>query len=301
METLRKCIRLNLFFIGNFFAALLKLRWNSRFKHSVFIKHQMRNFPILVCIEGKSLLHVIFPVTFIFCPISVIENTISLPNSVCPVTLVAISKIFTLAFWLQPNMDTPSMLVVVVPFPEIFLSQICPIHGSLPFFHIILPIALEIVTRWIIVHLALTVFKIILKISFKNASTLKNYFSFALFFSFLPFTFICRIIDLINTISVPEPIFYFSFINASIRPLIYSLASDSIISKLPFIHDSIGPSKFPSSIEKAIIKISFIAITVFKCNWSLAIQAFPINLWVLWRYWYSSLPIRVENFRQLDW
>jgi hypothetical protein len=175
-------------------------------------------------------------------------------------------------------MDTPSILIVVVPLPEIFLSQICPIHGSLPFFHIILPIALEIVTRWIIVHFALTVFEIILKISFKNAPTLKNYFSFALFFSFLPFAFISRIIDLINTISMPQPIFYFSFINASIGPLIYSFASNSIVSKLAFIHNSIRPSKFSSSIEKTIIKISFIAITVFKCNRSLAIQALPINL-----------------------
>lgn len=141
------------------------------------------------------------------------------------------------------------MLIIFVPLAKIFFSEICPIHCSLPFFHIILPISFKIITRRIVIHLTITIFEIIFKASFKYASTFENYFTFSFFFSLFPLSFIGCIINFINTISMPEPILNLSLINATIGPSIHPFTSYSVISKLTFIYDTIGPCKFTLPIE----------------------------------------------------
>ncbi len=151
-----------------------------------------------------------------------------------------------------------------MPLPKIFFSEICPIHCSLTLFHIIFPIPFKIVARWIVVHFSIAVFQVIFKTSFKNTSTFENYFAFSFFFSLFPLSFVSCIINSINTIAMSEPILNLSFINTTIWPFIDPFTSYPVISKLAFIYDAIGPSKFTFAIEQSIIKISIISIPIFK-------------------------------------
>ena len=108
--------------------------------------------------------------------------------------------------------------------------------------------------------------QIIFEISFKNASALENYFALTLFLPFFPLALVSCVIDLINTIAVPEPIFDFTFINTSIGPLIYSFACNPIISKLAFIYNAIGPGEFACAVKEPVIEIPLVSIPIFECN-----------------------------------
>ena len=81
----------------------------------------MRNFTIFIRIESEPLLHVVFPVPLIFSSICIVENTIAFSNTIRPVAFITIPQVFSLPFWLKPNMDTPAVLVVIVPLAKIFL------------------------------------------------------------------------------------------------------------------------------------------------------------------------------------
>ena len=165
-------------------------------------------------------------------------------------------------------MNSPPMLIIFMPLPEIFFSEICPIHCSLTLFHIIFPISFKIVSRWIVVHFSIPVFEVIFKTSFKNTATFENNFAFSFFFPLFPLSFVSCIVNSINTIAMPESILNLSFINATIWPFIDPFTSYPVISKLTLINDTIGPSKFTFAIEQSIIKISIISIAIFKSNGS---------------------------------
>jgi len=208
----------------------------------------MRYFAVLVCVKWVSLFHVVFPITFVFWSICVVKYSISITNTIGPITLVPISQILALAFRFQPNMNTPTMLIIVMPLAKIFLSQVSPIHCSLSFLHIILPITLKVVPWWVIVHFSIAMLQIIFEISFKYASTFEYYFSFSFLFTLFPFTFISCFIYLVHPSAMPQPVFNISFIYTAIRPFIYTLASDTVNSKLPFINNPISPGELSITI-----------------------------------------------------
>lgn len=170
------------------------------------------------------------------------------------------------------------MLIIIVPFPKVFLPEISPIHGPLAFFHVILPIALEVISRRVVVHLPLSMLQVVFEIALENASTLEDDFSFPFLLTLFPLALVGRIINFINPVAMSKPIFDFAFVNTSIRPLVDTLTRNPIISKLPFIDDPIGPGELPRAVEQTIIKVPFVSIAIFECNRALTIQAFPIDL-----------------------
>jgi len=136
----------------------------------------------------------------------------------------------------------------------------------LTFFHVILPVALEVVARRIVVHFAKTMFEIIFKVALKYAATFKTYFSFSFLFAFLPLSLIGGIINFIDPGPMSQPIFYIALINTSIWPFIYTPSGYSVILKLSLINDTVCPCKFAFAMQKTIVKTAFIFITIFECN-----------------------------------
>jgi hypothetical protein len=78
--------------------------------------------------------------------------------------------------------------------------------------------------------------------------------------------------------------------------LIFTLSSDAIVIKLTFIDDAIGPNKLPQPIKQAIKEVALVAIAIFEGDLSGSIEALAIDLAVLRRGGYLSLPVLIEDF-----
>ena len=198
-------------------------------------------------------------------------------------------------------MNTPPLLLIIFPVSNIFLSNIAPVHGSHSTLNILSPFSFKIVSRWIVIHLSITMFHVIFEITFKNASTLKNNLTFSFFLAFNPITLISCIIDIVFPNTMTKTILYFALIIASIWPFISPLSSDTIISKLSLINNSIGPSECAFSAQQSIEEVPLISISIFKGNFSRSIETLTINFAILRRGSNFSLPFFVEYFCQLDW
>ena len=122
-----------------------------------------RYLSVLVGVERIPLLHVALPVSFVSRPVSIVEHSKALPDSCFPKAFIAISHKLSLTFRLQPNVNTPSFLLVVLPIPYIFLPDVCPVHGPHAALHVLLPLSFEKVARRVIVHLTVAVLHVVLE------------------------------------------------------------------------------------------------------------------------------------------
>ncbi len=217
--------------------------------HSVLLKKNELRLAVFICVKSKSLLHVFLPIALISGAICVIKDTITLSDTIYPLTLISVSNVLSLAFWFKPNMHTPAFLMVIFPFSDVFLSDICPIHGSLTFFLVILPFTFKVVSWRIVIHFSVPLLKVIFKGSFKNTSALKNYFAFARFFTLKPLAFVGGFFDRVFSKAVPESILNLSFINTTVRPSINPMSGNSVISKLALVLNTVAPNEFAFSVQ----------------------------------------------------
>lgn len=171
------------------------------------------------------------------------KSSKSFSDTLCPISLISVPQILTLSLGLQPNMYTPAMLIIFMPFAKIFFPKICPIHCTFSFFEVVLPITFKVVARRIIIHFTKSMLEIIFELSFKNTSAFEDDFSFSFFFPFFPLSFIGCIIDFISAATMSEAIFNFTFINRAIRPWICASSCYPVICKFPLVYDSISPNK----------------------------------------------------------
>lgn len=197
-------------------------------------------------------------------------------------------------------MHPPTSLLVILPLSHILFSDICPVHSTHATLHILTPLSLEVISRRVVIHLPVSVLHIIFKITFKHTPTLESDFSFALFFTLKPLSFVSCVIDHVFTEAMSQPVFYLSFISTSIWPFVVAFSCDSIISKLSFINYAVGPNKNSFSVQESIIKFSLVFVAVLEGHFGWTIQTFTVNLAVLRRSGYLSLPILIEDLCELD-
>jgi hypothetical protein len=80
---------------------------------------------------------------------------------------------------------------------------------------------------------------------------------------------------------MPQSIFYFPFIAAAVRPLIVSLSSYPIISKLAFVDDAVGPDEGAFSMEESIVELSIISVAVFEGDFGRSVETLAVYFTIL--------------------
>ena len=190
-------------------------------------------------------------------------------------------------------MNTPAFLLIIFPISNIFFPNIGPVHCAHPALNILLPFSLEIVARRIVVHLPVPMFHIIFEISLKDAATFKDDLPFPLLLALHPVSLIRSIIHNILSNPMPEAILHLSLVCTVIRPFICPLPRDTVVGKFTRIDNSIGPSEDAFTTEQAVEKVPLVSISIFKGNFAGSIKTFPVDLAILRRGRYFSLPVLV--------
>ena len=180
-------------------------------------------------------------------------------------------------------MNSPTLLLVVLPVTHIFLPYVSPVHSPHSAFHVRLPVAFKVVARWVVVHLAIPIFHVTLEAAFENAPALELYLAFARFLTFPPLAFISSIVNTVFTKSVSEAIFHLAIVAATIRPAVVSLPSNTVISEFPFVNYAICPGEFPLTVQEPVVKVSLVLVAVLKSHFPRPIQTLSVYLTVLRR------------------
>lgn len=146
---------------------------------------------------------------------------------------------------------------------------------------VLLPLTFEEVARRIVVHLAVALLHVVSEASLENASALKYYLSLSVLFSLKPLALVDCLIDAILTVAMTEAVFDFSFIAASIRPSVCSLAGDAIISEFALIDNAIRPCEGSLAVEETVVEIALISIAVLEGDLAGSVEAFSVYFAVL--------------------
>ena len=197
-------------------------------------------------------------------------------------------------------MDTPSFLLIIFPISYILLPDVSPVHSPHSALDIFLPLSFEIVAWRIVIHLSVSVFHIVFEIPLKYTSALEYDFSFALFFTIDPVTFVSCLIDCIFPNSVSESVLDFPLITAAVGPVVVTFASDTIISELSRVCDTIDPCKFTLSAEETVKKVTLVGVAVFEGYFSGSVETFTVYFAVLGGGGDLTLPWLVEDFCEFD-
>ena len=204
---------------------------------------------VLIGIKSEIFLHIVFPIALVPWAVCIIKHSITLSDSIYPISFISVSNVLSLAFWLKPDMHAPALLMIIFPLSNIFLSYVCPIHRAFTIFLVVLPLAFKIVSWRVVVHFSVPLFQIVLERSFKNTSALENYFAFARLFTLQPLALICSFFYCVFTKPMSEAVFHFTFINTSVWPTIYTMTGNSVICKLTFVFDTIAPYELAFSMQ----------------------------------------------------
>lgn len=140
-------------------------------------------------------------------------------------------------------MYSPSFLLIIFPIAYVFLPDISPVHGTHAGFDITPPLSFKIISRRIIVHFSIPMLHIVFEVTLKDTAAFEDNLSLSLFFPIDPVPFISGLVYSILSKSMPESIFNFSFIAATVWPFVATLSCDAIIFELPTISNTVGPSK----------------------------------------------------------
>jgi hypothetical protein len=100
---------------------------------------------------------------------------------------------------------------------------------------------------------------------------------------------------------VPQTVFHFTLVAASIWPPIVALAGNAVVSELSLVDDAVGPSKLALAVEEAVEEVTLVAVAVFEGDFAGTIEAFAVDLAVLRGGGDLSFPTFVEDLRELDW
>lgn len=131
--------------------------------HSVLFKQNELNLSILIGIKSVTLLHIFLPISLVFRAISIIKHPVTIPYPIHPGALIPVPYVLAFAFGFKPYMHSPSFLMVILPFSDIFFTNICPVHCPFALLFVVFPFPFKVISRRVVVHLSITLFEVVSK------------------------------------------------------------------------------------------------------------------------------------------
>lgn len=245
--------------------------------HPVFPELDQLGPTILVGVKGPALLHVVLPVPLVLGAVGVVKNTVAVPDSCGPMTLVPVTDVLALAFRLEPNVHAPTFLVVVFPFAYVLFPDVGPVHGAVALLLVVFPHSLKIVARRVVIHFSVALLEVILEGTFEDAATFKNDFSPSRLFTLEPLALVGCFLYRVLARAMPEAILDLAFVDAAIGPSVNSVACDAVVGELSFVLYSIGPGEFAPSVEQPVVELPLVLVAVLECNLSGTIEALAVD------------------------
>ena len=294
-------VRLHLLFIAHLLHPLrLQFAGFLALHHPVLSEEDEGLLAVLIGVESVALLHVVLPVALITGPIGVVKHSETLPHSGLPVALVAIAQVLALAPALEPDVNSPPLLLVVLPVADVLFPDVGPVHGAHAALHVGLPVAFEVVTRGVVVHLAVAVLHVVLEAALKDASALELDLALPRLLPLSPLPLIGCVVDAVPPHSMSQSVPYLPVVATAVGPAVVPPPRDAVVSELSLVYDAVGPGEFALPVEQPVVKVAFVLVAVLECHFSWPVEALPVYFAVLGRGRYLPLPVLVEDLGELD-